>query len=149
MTNSQCELAMGDDGTDEFLENVMAEVKKCSMLAYLWNACKQPVKHTTTREVRATTHGSILGEDKELIKCLIGSVMLPAGTEGYLFTSEKHHYSEYVWVGDMQLPKIGADIISTGRYYSFLTFVMLDGGHEVLADAFASVDWPAKVVGKV
>jgi hypothetical protein len=147
MTNGQCERAMGDDGRDGAMLCLLEEVRKTPSLAYLWHHDK-PKKFTTTKPLRAETHGSA-AKDGSLIKCLVGSVELPVGTEGYVFTSEKQHYSEYVWVGDEQYPKAGARIISTGRYFTFVAWVEVGHGHEVLATVFHSVDWPARDVGTV
>lgn len=118
---------------------------KNTNLQYLWG--QEGVEFTTTKETRATTHGSDLKGD--FIRCLVGSTTLTEGTKGLLFTSEKIKYSKYVWVNDEQRPARGADIIKTGAYYTFCTLVTLPSGNTVVADCFKSIDHEGRIIGKV
>lgn len=115
-------------------------------IAYLSHE-EEGIPYVLTKEVRASTHGSVI--KGKFIKCLLGSTVLPVGTEGWLFVSHKHHYSDYIRIGDMDLPARGADIIRTGSYYTFVTFVEIEDGHRVLADYFAFTEHEPKIVGKI
>lgn len=107
----------------------------------------EAVPYTLLKEVNASTHGSVI--QGELCRCLIGRKDLPVGTEGWLFYSYQQHYSQYFHVGGMNYPAPGADIIRTGVYYTFVTFVELESGHRVVADYFTSTEHEPRVVGKV
>lgn len=103
--------------------------------------------YTLLKGVKASTHGSVI--QGKLCRGLIGYKDLPVGTEGWLFYSYEQHYSKYCRVGDMDYPARGADIIRTGAYYTFVTFVELESGHRVVADYFTSTEHEPRVVGKV
>lgn len=118
---------------------------KNSNLGFLHGREGKP--YTTTKELRATTHGADMKGD--FISCLVGSAVLPAGTEGLVFQSKKLTYSKMKWVGDMELPAAGADIIQTGYYTSLCTLLTLPSGNTVLVDVFSSVDHEPKIIGKV
>lgn len=120
------------------------EIKK-SNLQYLWN--QEGKEFTLTEECDSSTYGAELNGD--FISCLMGSKLLPAGTKGLLFVSEKIHYSEYGHTYDYSFPVVGADIIKTGAYYTFCTIVELPCGVEVLTSCFKSVDHSPKIIGKV
>jgi hypothetical protein len=128
------------------MESKIYEAVKKTNLQYLWDLKGEAF---TLREgSRADTHGSLVGG--EFLRCIVGAVELPAGTEGVLFKMPQYFYSEYKWIGDEQYPAAGADILVKKTFYQFATMVKLADGTEVLADAFKTVELPAaKVVGKV
>lgn len=129
-------------------EDVQSLIKKSSMLAYLWHGCEEAVPYTLREDTRVSTHGSDI--KGQFISCLVGSRVLPAGTEGWVYVSYKVSYSEYRRVFDEDYPAIGADIIHHGAYYTFVTVVELESGNKVIADSFKTVDYPEpRVVGKI
>lgn len=127
-------------------EEFRSAIKACGTLAYIWND-EEAMPYTLKKSVSSTTHGSV-SRKGTFLSCLVGSVELPAGTEGFLFVRDKIHYSSYVWVGDQQYPSKGSDVIKTGSYYTFVTFVNIDG-FRILADHFCETTHDAKAIGKL
>lgn len=94
----------------------------------------------------ATTNGAML--KGEFLSCLTGSIVLPEGTEGWLFEERKYHYDRYIWVGDENRPAPGAKRFTTGAYYTFVTLVDLASGDRVVASTLCETEYEAKPVAQ-
>ena len=130
------------------MEELPEEIKmaiRTTNLAYLFDR-EDATPYKLTKANKAQTHGAIL--NGRFISCLMGTIDLPIGMDGWLFESPKYFYDKYVWVGDQQWPAKDAKCYQTGSYFTFITIVDLADGIKVAADLFAETTYGARQIGK-
>lgn len=125
------------------IAEVMNMVRSTTNLAYLFSRDADARPHALKADRKVTTFGCTLRG--QFIRCLQGSLNLRAGTPGWVISSPKLSYSEYVWIGDEQYPAKNAITYIHGWYHTWLSIVEIDG-NEVVAESFESVEYPEKRV---